>query len=506
MPWAPPCITCWPAGRRSTAPTATPWPRSTATPSPRRSRRPTRPSARGSCGWWSGRWPSTPRTATSTPAAMLRDLEALLHGEPTGIPMHPILPACDPDRVLRFEFRWELDSSPRQLWPLVTNTDRLDRAIGFPAMKYTTRYEEGRGVRTFAEGRKAGMTEVGEEHPYEWVEPRRMGVMREYSQGPFVWLVSSVELLPRAGGGTTLVHRLHLEPRTWTIRVGSRWGVGGGLRKSLEKVYRRIDATVQGRARRDAASAAVDPFEEPDRLPAARRQRLERLLDRLSERGVNAGGRRAAGRVPGRRAGPGGRADPPAGPGRSVRARSRPGRRRLPARRPRGPARAALGPALPGLPDLLPGHRHAPRDRRARPLRGLPPRLPARLRQLDRADLPGASRGPRGRPGDLLRRRAGAFAARAGAGPRGAGRADRAGARADRGPVSAPRPATALDGRHPGPRLDGPAAMGARPGAGTRRRWAPPACAPAARCWCSPMGTTASWWSASSGRRRARRA
>ncbi len=43
---------------------------------------------------------------------MLRDLEALLHGEPTGIPMHPILPACDPSRVLRFEFRWDLESAP----------------------------------------------------------------------------------------------------------------------------------------------------------------------------------------------------------------------------------------------------------------------------------------------------------------------------------------------------------------------------------------------------------
>jgi class 3 adenylate cyclase len=219
---------------------------------------------------------------------MLRDLEALIHGEPTGIPMHPILPACDPDRVLRFEFRWDLESSPRQLWSLVTNTDRLDRAIGFPALKVTTRYEEGRGVRTFAEGRKAGMTEVGEEHPYEWVEPRRMGVMREYSQGPFVWVVSSVELGPRPGGGTTLVHRLHIEPRTWAIRIGSRWGVGVGLRKSLEKVYRRIDATVQGRGRRDPGAAAVDPFAEPDRLPGPRRQRLERSLDRLAGRGIDA--------------------------------------------------------------------------------------------------------------------------------------------------------------------------------------------------------------------------
>ena len=219
--------------------------------------------------------------------AMLRDLEALLHGEATGMPMHPILPAYDPRRALRFEFRWELESAPRQLWPFVTNTDRLDRAIGFPAMKYTTQFEPGRGVRTFAEGRKAGMAEVGEEHPYEWVEPRRMGVLREYSQGPFVWLVSVVELIPRPGGGTILVHRLDLEPSNWKIRVGSRWGVGVGLRKRLESVYRRIDATVKGQARRGAAVES-DPFEEPARLPGPRRLRLDRLLDGLAERGIDA--------------------------------------------------------------------------------------------------------------------------------------------------------------------------------------------------------------------------
>jgi eukaryotic-like serine/threonine-protein kinase len=219
--------------------------------------------------------------------AMLRDLEALLHGEAIGIPMHPILPAYDPKRALRFEFRWELEAAPRQLWPFVTNTDRLDRAIGFPPMKYSTRFEPGRGVRTFAEGRKAGMIEVGEEHPYEWVEPRRMGVLREYSQGPFVWLVSVVELIPRPGGGTILVHHIDLEPSNWKIRVGSRWGVGVSLRKRLEGVYRRIDATVKGQARRGAAVES-DPFAEPERLPAPRQLRLDRLLDRLAERGVDA--------------------------------------------------------------------------------------------------------------------------------------------------------------------------------------------------------------------------
>ena len=219
--------------------------------------------------------------------AMLRDLEALLHGEATGIPTHPILPNTDPLRALHFEFRWDLDSAPRQLWPFVTNTDRLDRAIGFPAVKYTNKYDSGYGVRTFAECRKAGMLEVGEEHPYEWVEPRRMGVMREYSQGPFVWLVSVVELIPRPGGGTSLVHRLDLEPRNWKIRVGSRWGVGVALRKRLEKVYRRIDATVKGQARRESAVES-DPFEEPQRMPAPRRIRLDQLLDKLAEHRIDA--------------------------------------------------------------------------------------------------------------------------------------------------------------------------------------------------------------------------
>jgi serine/threonine protein kinase/class 3 adenylate cyclase len=218
--------------------------------------------------------------------AMLRDIEALLHGQPNDLALHPSLPECDPSRMLHFEFRWELESSPRELWPLVTNTDRLDRAIGFPPIKKTTRFEPGRGVRTFAEGRKAGMVERGEEHPYEWIEPRRMGVLREYSEGPFRWMVSVVELLPRPAGGTTLLHRLRFEPSSWKIRLGSRWGVGVSLRKSLEEVYTRIDATLTTQRLRGTSSAG-DPFEPPAPLPASKRQRLERLLDRLVEEGID---------------------------------------------------------------------------------------------------------------------------------------------------------------------------------------------------------------------------
>ena len=56
-------------------------------------------------------------------------IDRLLRGEQTGLPAHPILPTGDPRDVVKFDFEWDLDGAPRQLWPHVSNTDRLDRAI-----------------------------------------------------------------------------------------------------------------------------------------------------------------------------------------------------------------------------------------------------------------------------------------------------------------------------------------------------------------------------------------
>ena len=216
-------------------------------------------------------------------SAMLVDLERLLRGEPTGLPAHPIPPESDPKRVLRFDFEWDLDASPRQLWPHVSNTDRLDRAIGFGAVRYTFKFDPVRGVRRFLEGRKAGMPEEGEEHPYEWVEGRRLGVFREYARGPFHWVISIVELTPRAGGGTKLAHRLKLVPRGRLIRFGSKWGIGTGLRKEFGKVYQRIDAAVTGKL---GPVAIVDPFEATPSLDDTHRKRLDDRLATLAERGI----------------------------------------------------------------------------------------------------------------------------------------------------------------------------------------------------------------------------
>jgi serine/threonine protein kinase/class 3 adenylate cyclase len=210
--------------------------------------------------------------------ALLLDLERLERGELTSIAVHPRLPACDPDRQLQYDWSWDLQASPEQLWPYVSNTERLNRAVGLPAVEFTSAIDPAAGVLRFGKFRKAGFTNVWQEHPFEWIEARRMGVLRVYSQGVFKWLASMTELEPRAGGGTTLSHRVRIEPAGMLGRLVAAVEVGVKGRRSVERVYRRIDAFVTGTLGR---GTAADPFEIPASPSADQRLRVKHLVDKL---------------------------------------------------------------------------------------------------------------------------------------------------------------------------------------------------------------------------------
>jgi serine/threonine protein kinase/class 3 adenylate cyclase len=217
--------------------------------------------------------------------ALLGELERLLRGEPTSIAVHPQLPADGDKRAIPYDFTWELEAAPAELWPHVSNTERLNRAIGLSAVEFTTQPFKSGGSERFGKIQKLGMTMAWQEHPFEWVEGRRMGVLREFSQGPFRWFISIVELNPRRGGGTTLVHRIRVEPRGILGRTAAAVEIGTRGKRALERVYRRIDAAVTGKLGRDVW---VDPFEAPTALGSAQRSRLDALLGKLVQRGVDA--------------------------------------------------------------------------------------------------------------------------------------------------------------------------------------------------------------------------
>jgi class 3 adenylate cyclase len=212
---------------------------------------------------------------------MLRDLERLLRGEPTSIVAHPRLPATDGADVLAFDFSWQLKNPPHALWPHVTNTERLNRAVGLPAVAYTAEPDPNGGSRRFAQFRKLGMTIGWQEHPFEWIEGRRMGVFRDFHQGPWKWFTSIVEMTPNGNGGTTLAHRIRVVPANVIGAMAARLEIGLKSRKALDKVYRHIDAVVSGEL-----GTLADPFEDAHGLSADGSRKLEQRLQMAVERGA----------------------------------------------------------------------------------------------------------------------------------------------------------------------------------------------------------------------------
>lgn len=215
---------------------------------------------------------------------LLLDIERLLRGEPTGIQVHPMLPVCDPKKLVQFDFRWELDASPRQLWPYVSNTERVNRALGLPAVPFKTEYDPDEGTRRYGELTTAGLAVHWREFPYEWIEGRRMGVLRDFDSGPFKWFVSIVELTPRPGGGTILTHRVRIAVHGLLGRAVAALKIGNNGRKSMDQLYRRIDAALTGKL---GADALVDPFEPPGNLPKDRQRRLDDWLASLEKKGID---------------------------------------------------------------------------------------------------------------------------------------------------------------------------------------------------------------------------
>jgi serine/threonine protein kinase/class 3 adenylate cyclase len=212
---------------------------------------------------------------------LLEELERLQRGEPTSIQAHPAMPPADARDVMSFDFVWELRSAPEKLWPHVSNTERLNRAIGLPAVEYTATANAHGGSHRFGRFRKLGMAIGWQEHPFEWIEGRRMGVLREYHEGPLKWFTSVVELTPRLDGGTTLAHRIRLVPSNLIGRAAAKIEVGVKSRKALEQVYRRIDAALSGEL-----GSLGDPFEDVPDLPADKQRKLDERLKRLVNLGV----------------------------------------------------------------------------------------------------------------------------------------------------------------------------------------------------------------------------
>lgn len=226
----------------------------------------------------------SPERRPSDAMQIVHEIEGILHGRSSEFTLQPTSSTNAAPRLWERTFHWELESSPEALWPYVSDTERLNRAIGLQAVTYRTeKSDDGRMIR-FGAVKLAGMNLEWEEHPFEWVESQRMGVLREFTGGPFRWYSSLVELAPNENGGTHLRHTIRVEPRNIAGRMIAAVEVGWKARRALGRVYQRINETL----RHSKDNSLVDAFEPTAPIAISARKRADQRTLELIKLGVGA--------------------------------------------------------------------------------------------------------------------------------------------------------------------------------------------------------------------------
>ena len=213
---------------------------------------------------------------------LLTELLMTIRGEAASMEAHPKSPPHDSKKVWQKTVTWELESEPSLLWPLVSNTERLNEAIGLPPVDYRTENDPQLGIRKFGTFTLSGVKVSWEEHPFEWIEGQRMGILREFDSGPFKWFMSIVTLEQRTGGGTVLSHQVRIERRNVLGRVLVTVEADWKGFRNLTRVYRRIDESIQSRLNLQAGSkrkAPADPFAAPTPPSKVQQKRLSQRIE-----------------------------------------------------------------------------------------------------------------------------------------------------------------------------------------------------------------------------------
>jgi len=136
-------------------------------------------------------------------------------------------------------------SSPEALWPLLADTDRLNRAAGLARIE--VKPLDGAGAARFLVSTKLGGFRVEyEERPVEFVEGERFKFVRVLRRGPVRSIQMSFELRARADG-TEVVLSLEIAPRWPLIGVVARFN-GKRTLAALAGELRRIDGAAAGGA------------------------------------------------------------------------------------------------------------------------------------------------------------------------------------------------------------------------------------------------------------------
>ena len=181
---------------------------------------------------------------------------------------------------LQLSWNWQLLSEPEQIWPYLTDTNRLFKDLQRPSIQKAqiSQSVEPEFIQLSYNG--LNRYEVWEEEPYEWEYPFRFGVVRHYQSGPYKDLKLQVDLQPNAQG-TRIKVSIFAVPRFGIISMMSTFKLKTIIRRRFKNTIKQYDSLASNEQKLYENST-------DDKLVRGGQNRLEQIKEQLYNSEVDA--------------------------------------------------------------------------------------------------------------------------------------------------------------------------------------------------------------------------
>mgnify|MGYP006277932633 FL=1 len=184
-----------------------------------------------------------------------------------------------PESPLTYQWKWRVTSSSEAFWNVFSDTNRLNRDLGMPALiQPGEETETGPNGRFYFQTEMMGMNLEWTELPFEWIEPYGFELTRIYQNGPFKKTRMRFELQnsESKNKGTEVVVNATVVPSGFTGSVVARFQFGNMLRSKLEKIIRQYDEMAK-------MQRQVQPQGNSRGLSDAAEKRLQNFVEKLNQ-------------------------------------------------------------------------------------------------------------------------------------------------------------------------------------------------------------------------------